>query len=211
MIKDILLVAVGAAIGSVIAWQVLDRKYRKIADEGVKSAKEYYKEKYEVFLGESVGLPDEFAVVEDENGVVQDITTVPSKDSDNVIHWAKKLKEESESSFTDYTAMSKANQDLYLERKETKMSGIRMVTQEEFDNCMYDVESYTKYGDGTIADEVDKPVEDVDDIFGEDLLEEMESINDDAIYFIDEDREIAYEVLVDPRPYRELPEVMIDD
>lgn len=211
MIKDILLVAVGAAIGSVITWQVLDKKYRKIADEGVKSAKEYYKEKYEVFLGESVGLPDEFAVVEDENGVVQDITTVPSKDADNVMHWAKKLKEESESSFTDYTAMSKANQDLYLERKETKMSGIRMVTQEEFDNCMYDVESYTKYGDGTIADEVDKPVEDVDDIFGEDLLEEMESINDDAIYFIDEDREIAYEVLVDPRPYRELPEVMIDD
>ena len=211
MIKDILLVAIGAAIGSVITWQVLDKKYRKIADEGVKSAKEYYKEKYEVFLGESVGLPDEFAVVEDENGVVQDITTVPSKDADNVMHWAKKLKEESESSFTDYTAMSKANQDLYLERKETKMSGIRMVTQEEFDNCMYDVESYTKYGDGTIADEVDKPVEDVDDIFGEDLLEEMESINDDAIYFIDEDREIAYEVLVDPRPYRELPEVMIDD
>ena len=211
MIKDILLVAVGAAIGSVITWQVLDKKYRKIADEGVKPAKEYYKEKYEVFLGESVGLPDEFAVVEDENGVVQDITTVPSKDADNVMHWAKKLKEESESSFTDYTAMSKANQDLYLERKETKMSGIRMVTQEEFDNCMYDVESYTKYGDGTIADEVDKPVEDVDDIFGEDLLEEMESINDDAIYFIDEDREIAYEVLVDPRPYRELPEVMIDD
>lgn len=201
MIKDILMIAIGAAAGSIVTWQILERKYRKIADDGVKSAKEYYKSKYEGFLNESVDLPDEFAVVENEEGMVQDILTVPSKEADDVMNWAKKLEKES-SDFTDYTSLSKSNNDLYLKGGDVKMTGIRMATQEEFDNCMYDVESYTKYGDGTITDEIDNPVEDANDIFGEDLIEEMANVRDDSIYFIDEDREIAYEVLVDPRPFR---------
>lgn len=195
MIKEILLVAAGGAVGALVSWRILDRKYQNRLDVEIEAAKEHYKSKYEVFLGESVNLPDEFAVVENEEGVVQDIITT-SKNDDDVMEWAKKLGTET---FTDYTKSTDSSNDA---KGVSKMKGIRMVSSEEYDSCTYDdAESFTKYSDGVITDELDVPVDDLETLFGEDIVEEIANSDEDALYIIDEDNERVYEILKDSRPF----------
>ena len=67
----------------------------------------------------------------------------------------------------------------------------------------YDTSSLTYYSDGVLTDEDNKPIENVDEIVGEDSLNHFGEYEDDSVFVRNDKFKIDYEILADVRKYED--------
>ena len=180
-VKNFIIFAAGAAIGSVITWNFVKAKYEQIANEEITSVKDTYAKKLEEIRDREI---------EDELG---------EDDEDDFYEEDKDEEEFSEGDMENYyDAVREYEHNDYdnSAQNELEVDKPYVISPEEFgefDN--YEQISLTYYDDGYLADDMDDLVEDVEDIIGWELLNHIGEYEEDAIHIRNDSLKTDYEIL----------------
>lgn len=93
----------------------------------------------------------------------------------------------------------------YAGEEVTFMAVPHVIAPDEFGNDdEYETVSLTYYADGVLTDEDDIPIEDVDDLVGEDSLTHFGEYEDDSVHVRNDRLKCDYEILYDTRNYSDV-------
>ena len=79
-----------------------------------------------------------------------------------------------------------------------------VISPEEFGDCDYETVSLTYYEDKVLTDDMDEPIEDVENTVGSDSLNHFGEYEDDSVFVRNDRLKIDYEILLDLRKYSDL-------
>lgn len=184
-LNNIIVFAAGAAVGAFVTWRILEaRCEQKIRDEVVEVKERFCiekapKEEVEEFIEEDVPWVDD----EPETDVNLDMN-----------RYKEQIADLKYVNYSDLDSMSNPNNEPPV-----------IITPEEFgDIDEYGTATYTYYADGVLTDDMDEPVDDIDDVIGLESLNHFGEYEDDAIHVRNHNREYDYEVLRDLRNYSDV-------
>lgn len=186
--NKLLIFTLGAAAGSLVTWKIVEKKYKRIADEEIESVKEYYNEKIK-----QIKCDIDEMYPEDEEDVIDDIPDFTDEE-----------KEEYKQLVNEYV------DDDAIVQLEPAIEHITpyVIAPEEFgESYGYDTKSWTCYADDVVTDENGDIVGNPECIIG-DALQHFGEYEDDSVYVRNEDTECDYEIL---RHYKTFSEVNKED
>ena len=198
---NVILFAVGAAVGSAVTWKILKTKYERIAQEEIDSVKEeFHRLTRETIDGardtDDLNVSD--TVSEDE----EDDSGLFEPDLDSVAY--HRLVNKYRSSADVDKSENDEEGGTGDQDEAPYINGPYVITPDEFCSSPpgYSAQALDYFADGVLADGWGVKV-DIEDTIGEDSLEELGNIVDDLLYVRNERKEIDYEITKDPRTYRE--------
>lgn len=180
-VKNFMIFAAGAAIGSVITWNFVKAKYEQIANEEITSVKETYTKKLEEIRDHEI--EDELGE-DDEDDFYEEDTDEEEFSEGDMENYYDAVREYEHNDY-DNSAQNELEVD--------KPYVISPEEFGEFDN--YEQISLTYYDDGYLADDMDDLVEDVEDIIGWELLNHIGEYEEDAIHIRNDSLKTDYEIL----------------
>lgn len=177
--------ALGAAVGSLVTWKIVEEKYKRIADEEIESVKEQFKKR--------------------------EVECETSKDCEEVKHnFIEDVPEFTEEEKEEYQQIVNEYVDDTIVQLEPAIEHIApyVIAPEEFgESYGYDTKSWTCYADNVITDEFGQIVDNPELVIG-DALEHFGEYEDDSVYVRNEDAECDYEIL---KHYKTFSEVNKED
>lgn len=179
ILSKVIIFATGAAIGSFVTWKLVKDKYERQAQEDIGAMEDYYTKREKRLMSESKEKPVELSDFTEEelNERYQRVLgeTGYSKQSDKVVD--------------DGLPMPIAPY---------------VIPPEEVGETGYEIESLTYYADGTLTNEFDEPIIDIDGTVGEDFHTHFGEYEDDSVFIRNEQLEIDFEILADTRNFDEI-------
>jgi len=179
---NFMMFVLGVAVGSVVTWRYVEKKYEQIAQDEIDSVKEVFSKKEAEFT---------------ENTEAR-IKADNAKEKPSVIEYAARLREQG---YTNYSDMVDEKPE---EVKKEPMSVDKpyVIAPEEFgDLDDYETISLTYYADQILADDNDVIVDDVEDVVGFDSLNSFGEYEDDSVFVRNDRLKCDYEILLDQRKY----------
>jgi hypothetical protein len=174
----------GAAVGIAASWKFFEEKYKKIAQEEIDSVKETWAKKY--------------AKAEEKEPEEEVFDPVVELEA------ARAITKEYEEAASIYNTMEGG-------LKSVDEGTIFVIEPEEFGEIDdYETISLTYYSDGVVTDDDNQPIEDVDEIIGEDSLEHFGEYEDDSVFVRNTKRKCDYEILKDYREYSNVKLALLD-
>lgn len=171
--------AAGLVVGSVVTWKFTKTKYERIAQEEIDSVKAVYSRKAEKLEKES---------------------EQPKKPEG-----ALYLSEVYEDLLSKYNGTFKTENVMEGEAEETYIvHPPYVIPPEEFDEKGYETVSLTYFADKVLVDEDWDVVTDLDGTIGRDSLNHFGEYEDDSVFVRNEELEIDYEILFDPRNWSDI-------
>lgn len=189
--KNVLIFGLGVVLGAIASATYVKDRYRKECDEEIASVKKYYKEK--------------FANMEsDANTVEEPVETTTNDICDN----SNKFESDNAVVHVDKVSYNNIVNDLGYSNNEKEVEEVAkkepyIITPEEFDSIGYDTVSLTYYSDKILTNEKDEPIDDIDDLIGEDSLEHFGQYEDDSVFVRNDKLKTDFEILLDERRYYE--------
>lgn len=180
ILNNIVVFACGAAVGSVITWKILKEKYARIAQEEINEVREHFAKRLKE-LGSEKETTDEVKSERNFNDVSEE-----EVERDQYVDVLKN---------TGY-----ANKEVEF------MAKPYVISPDMFgeNGDEYETISLTYYADGVLADDMDEPIDDIDDIVGKDSLNHFGEYEDDSVFVRNERMRCDYEILRDTRKYSEV-------
>ena len=176
----------GAAIGSVAAWQFAKKKYEQIAQEEIDSVKEYYAKKYDRPIPEDTSVPEEQPHIEN--------------DKPDIMEFASRLRKQGYTGYDGYSKELKENPTIT-----TPGERPYVISPDEFGEFEdYSKISLTYYADEVLCDDMDVPVDNIDEIVGADFADHFGEYEDDSVFVRNDARRCDYEILRSLRLYSEV-------
>lgn len=167
--------AAGAVIGTAATWQYFKNKYEKIAQEEIESVKEAFSKK----PAEEDTKPKEVEETDDDEE--DELTT---------------YSEEEIAEYVDTASIYSESEGLDI---------LTVIPPEEYgEREDYTQFSLTYYADGTLADENNEPVEDVEGLVGFESLKHFGEYEDDSVHVRNNRLKCDIEILYDPRNYSDV-------
>ena len=196
---NFMMFVLGVAVGSVVTWRYVEKKYEQIAQDEIDSVKEVFSKREAEFT---------------ENTEAR-IKADNAKEKPSVIEYAARLRELGYTNYSDMKAAIQAGtfDDLFIgdyvdekpeEVKKEPMSVDKpyVIAPEEFgDLDDYETISLTYYADQILADDNDVIVDDVEDVVGFDSLNSFGEYEDDSVFIRNDRLKCDYEILLDQRKY----------
>lgn len=174
----------GAAIGSVVTWQLVKETYRKMAEEEIASVKEYYKGRY------SEPQPSE---------PTKSDTEVPVR-----AHRHDMTPEEKETVYR-YSELTRSYVPTDEEQDVEYVTDPYVIAPELFGECEgYETKSLTYYADGILADDKGNIVDDADDVVGTDFKDHFGDFEDDAVHIRSEWAQCDFEIIAVETRYSDI-------
>lgn len=176
----------GATVGATAAWLYCKKRYEEIAQEEIDSVKAAFAER-KVFNSDT--QPEEDQKKADMAKLKPDL-----------VNYAAKLQEEG---YTNYAA--KSDKLVEKEDDDSVVEKPYVISPEEygeFDD--YTKLSLTYYADGTLADDDDEIVDDVDETVGSDFADHFGDYEDDSVFVRNDRLKCDYEILRDNRSYTDV-------
>ena len=175
MLKNVLIFAAGAAIGSAITWKFVKTKYEQIANEEIESVKEFF----------GRGKTEE----ESESKKYIEGFTDGLKEVEKICE---------ENGYTNYSNTKK-------EEEEMDIDAPYVIAPEEFGELDdYETETLTYYKDKVLADDWGNKIENVDDLVGEESLTHFGEYEEDSVYVRNDTTKTDYEILLDERNFSDV-------
>lgn len=193
--KNILIFLSGAAIGSVVTWKIIEKKYKDLADEEIESVKETFKTRNErpTVIGVDISDADDQqtdTTLLYANGSIEKV-------NDEVINYSKIASEYIPSTEEEADDLENATVEVEVGKEE---KAIEVIPPEEFGDMGYPTKSWTYYSDFILADENDEIVTDPESIIG-DALDHFGEYEDDSVYVRNDNTECEYEILKHEKAY----------
>lgn len=179
--KNIVVFAIGAAVGSIATWKLLKTTYEQITREEIASVKEAFS-KREKDLNDQIDEAHE--IMKDNDEKEEEVVTG--------IHNHMKDHE-----YVDYSSMFKGNKKEIDDRP-------YVISPDEFGESDYIQVNLTYYADGVLVDEDDELVEDVEGTVGFESLNHFGEYEDDAVHVKNDRLAAEYEILLDQRKYSDV-------
>lgn len=200
---NVLLVAVGAAIGSAVTWKVVTTKYEKIIQEEIDSVKEEYKnlaQRTKQNIQDNIECDEENT---DNSEVVDDFVEdvfEPAKDSEvfeyhNISSRYRSSADVEENDTDTEGGTGDLDEVPYI-------NGPYVISPDDF-RCSppgYNAQALDYFTDGVLADAWGNEL-DIEETIGEDSLNHFGEYVDDLVYVRNDRKEIDYEVTCDIRSY----------
>lgn len=203
-LNKVIIFAIGAAIGSLVAWKLTKTKYEKIMIEEEQSLREYYNKKTKVYEDSANTLHDYYndrlkEIDEKEKKMEEDKKTEESKIVNDLRErYAEVLKDHKYS--IDEPCYEGGQDRPYV------------VTPEEFGNAdEYDIISLNYYADGIVSDDWGDKIKDLEATIGEDFASHYGEYEEDAVYIRNDRLKVEYEVLKSLSKYSEMFPAEEDD
>ena len=193
--KNLLCFVAGAAIGSVVTWKLIEKKYKDLADEEIESVIETFKNRKPRITKDEVKETVEKVINKwkEPKETVEDIVTAEGYSIEN----EEEIDEDDESNYT-------VNVDNDIE-----VVNPYVITPEQFGEYNeYGTKTLTYYADNVLTDEIDNPItsEEMVTMIGPDALDHFGEYEDDSVYIRDETNEMDYEILKSEKKFSEIPE-----
>ena len=181
----------GAVAGAAVSWKLLKTHFERIAQEEIDSVKEYYSNR------QSEPIADDTETVNDKP---EDTTTEEPTEPDTRTHrdYAAILAK------TGYTKYAKVAVTEEKKEEPAPSEGPYVIAPSEFGACGYDTVSLTWYADEVLADDMDEPVTDVNDVVGLESLSCFGDYEDDCVFVRNDDLKTDFEILADNRRYTDV-------
>ena len=170
-LSNVIIFAAGATIGSVVTWRLLETKYEKLVQEEIASIREPFAHKELIY---------DVAKDSDEDRRIRDPKVVEE--------YEEKTKE-----YRNYSNIVKKEVD--------KLREPYVIKPEEYGESGYDTLEFTYYADDILADELDDPVENIDEVVGADFADHFGDYEDDSVHIRNDELKCDYEILKDYRSY----------
>jgi hypothetical protein len=181
-IASALIFGAGAAVGSIVTWQLLKTAYEKIARESIAEVKAYYEEKHADLEREVEQEPVRYRRATPEE-----------------IARREKEEEQYEQLVSDYADISTDEGEPKFYDGPFVISPSEYGDSEEFDTC-----GLTYYADGVLVDDdTQEIITDADDIVG-DFATHFGEYEPDSVHVRNPRMRMDYEILFDLKPYSEL-------
>ena len=181
----------GAALGAATTWYILKEQYKQRQQEDRESMQAAFNRMRDEENNEKgYSMPKSVEVCEkpELKEFVEKIQKAGYVDYSSLAAEAKKAKEAPVEETSDEVAEMKPY----------------VISPDEFDSREgYDIQSLTYYADGVLTDVNDIPVENVDDIVGEESLKHFGEFEEDSVYVRNERLGVEYEILLDSRTYEQ--------
>ena len=192
--KNLLCFVAGAAIGSVVTWKLIEKKYKDLADEEIESVIETFKNRKPRITKDEVKETVEKVINKwkEPKETVEDIVTAEGYSIEN----EEEIDEDNESNYT-------VNVDNDIE-----IINPYVITPEQFGEYNeYGTKTLTYYADNVLTDEVDNPItsDEMITMIGPDALDHFGEYEDDSVYIRDETNEMDYEILKSEKMFSEIP------
>lgn len=192
--KNLLCFVTGAAIGSVVTWKLIEKKYKDLADEEIESVIETFKNRKPRITKDEVKETVEKVINKwkEPKETVEDIVTAEGYSIEN----EEEIDEDNESNYT-------VNVDNDIE-----IINPYVITPEQFGEYNeYGTKTLTYYADNVLTDEVDNPItsDEMITMIGPDALDHFGEYEDDSVYIRDETNEMDYEILKSEKMFSEIP------
>lgn len=182
MLNKVFIFVAGAAIGSVATWKFVKTRYEQIAEEEIESMREYYN-------GKLKNLADEAG-----KATIKGFEEGLNKPDEEIREKAMVM-----AAYQNYASAYKSDDK---KEEEDKMENKPyVISPAEFGEAGYEQVSLTYYADGVLAYEDDEPVEDIDDLVGEESLKHFGEYEDDSVFVRDDVHKVDFEILRDLRNY----------
>ena len=198
---NVIMFAVGAAIGSAVTWKLVKDKYEQISNEEIASVRDEYRDllsKMKKKLQESVEYkePETEETMEDR-----------SKDDDKDAIKEEKERVEYHQMSSRYRGSEDDEEGGEWDQNEDevqRINGPYVITPDEFSSSPpgYNVQPLDYFADGILADDWGMTL-DIEETIGEESLDHIGEYVDDIVYVRNERTEIDYEVTKDPRTYKD--------
>ena len=191
--KNLLCFVAGAAIGSVVTWKLIEKKYKDLADEEIESVKETFKNRKQRITKDEVKETVEKVINKwkEPKETVEDIVTAEGYYTEE-----EETEEDDESNYT-------VDVDPGVE-----VIAPYVITPEQFGEYNeYGTKTLTYYADDVLTDEIDNPItsEEMETMIGPDALDHFGEYEDDSVYIRDEMNEMDYEILKSEKMFSEIP------
>ena len=164
----------GAGVGSIATWKLVETKYKKLAQEEIDSVREVYSKK-EIALNNEVKKAHACLEANTKN--------------DNVPSYTNFVKD------IGYHRESE---------EEESMSNIYVISPDSYGELGYEEVSLTYYADDVLAYDDDSVIRNVDKVVGKGSLNTFGEYEDDSVFVRDYDKKIDYEILRDTRKYSDV-------
>lgn len=179
-----LLFAGGAAIGSILTWQLVKETYKKLAEEEIASVKEYYKGRY--------SEPQQSEPTKGD-------TEVPVRS-----HRHDMTSEEKETVHR-YSELTRSYVPVENEQDVEYVTDPYVIAPELFgEREDYETKSLTYYADGILADDRGNIVTDADDVVGTDFKDHFGDYEDDAVHIRSEWAQCDFEIIAVEANYADI-------
>ena len=186
-LNKVIIFAVGAAIGSAVAWKLTKSKYEKIMIEEEKSMREYYNNKVKTYEDAANTLHDFYHEKEKREETKKKPETKPESEESKVL---KDLKDRYSEILKDHKYT--IDEPCYDGGEDRPY----VIPPEEFGNAdEYDIISLNYYADGVLADDWNDPIEDLEATVGEDFASHYGEYEDDCVYVRNDRLKVEYEIL----------------
>ena len=192
--KNLLCFVAGAAIGSVVTWKLIEKKYKDLADEEIESVIETFKNRKPRITKDNVKETVEKVInkYKEPKKIVEDIVTTERYSIEN----EEEIDEDDESNYT-------INVD-----NDVEVITPYVITPEQFGEYNeYGTKTLTYYADNVLTDEIDNPItsDEMVIMIGPDALDHFGEYEDDSVYIRDETNEMDYEILKSEKMFSEIP------
>lgn len=193
--KSLLCFVAGAAIGSVVTWKLIEKKYKDLADEEIESVIETFKNRKPRITKDEVKETVEKVInkYKEPEEIVEDIVTSERYSIEN----EEEIDEDDESNYT-------VDIDPGVE-----VIVPYVITPGQFGEYNeYGTKTLTYYADNVLTDEIDNPItsDEMEIMIGPDALDHFGEYEDDSVYIRDEMNEMDYEILKSEKKFSEIPE-----
>lgn len=211
--KNVLIFAAGAAIGSVVTWKLIEKKYKDLADEEIASVVETFKnrdkKKTTTKKKKETELKNEASVKSMIDGVKKLGTVIKEEEKVNYANIVNDNDYTSDEVKPEDVSNDKVpDEDCYIKVEPTDEEHVELYTipPEEFGEggLGWGTKSYTYYADGILADEVDAIEERQELVFGPNGMKGFGEYEPNTVYIRDEDNELDYEVIKESKTYSEI-------
>ena len=192
--KNLLCFVTGAAIGSVVTWKLIEKKYKDLADEEIESVIETFKNRKPRITKDEVKETVEKVInkYKEPKETVEDIVTAEGYSIEN----EEEVDEDDDSNYT-------VDVDTGVE-----VIVPYVITPEQFgEYSEYGTKTLTYYADNVLTDEIDNPItsDEMVTMIGPDALDHFGEYEDDSVYIRDEMNEMDYEILKSEKMFSEIP------
>ena len=190
--KNLLYFVTGAAIGSVVTWKLIEKKYKDLADEEIESVKETFKNRRQMKINDKETSEKFITKYKNSKDKIEDIVSNEKYNIEN--------KEEVDDE-CDYTI--DVNEGV-------EFINPHIITPEEFGEYNeYKIKTLIYYADNVLTDEDDNPITslEMEEMIGIDSLDHFGEYKDDSVYVRDENNEIDYEILRSEKMFSEIPKI----
>lgn len=192
--NKVLMFALGAAVGSLITWKLLEKKYKDLADEEIESVVERFKNREKEESNMLRDSEENTVWKDNSDSNVSDVSNEEKEEYDDIVKQLEYDYSYDYSDDPDITITKMDDGSIWMGPTPDRIEPYVINPDEFGDNDNYSTKTWMYYADFTVTDEEGEIVSDAQNHIGDALTDLIQS-GDNSIYVRNDNNKCDYEII----------------